>query len=175
MPGLTAVQGDGPIVLSEYDDTKFETEDPVFLADEVDRMKGREASPGLDDDTQAQRLCVLVDDFSEIFATSLAGRRAVDWSPMEVKLKADVHPVQARPRSYTPGQTVFLRSNCRALQRACFVKPVSSAVWIFVLFVKKFGTVHFLMSLDLRAVNHAMLKDERHMPNFDAMLAGIGR
>ena len=80
-------------------------------------------------------------------------------------------PVQSRARRYPPQKQAFLSDTCAGLEGENLVRPIRSAEWVAApLLVPKAPPAMYRMTVDLRPINNATVKDDRPMPNMYTML-----
>lgn len=91
-------------------------------------------------------------------------------SPMKIAFREVATPYLAKPRRYPSRKKAFLAAGCNNLEIRKLVKKVSFADWISgPLSVPKTSSEYFTVT-KLRPSNFSTEKDERPMPNLEAML-----
>ena len=108
------------------------------------------------------------------FSTKLTGRPACAIPPMRIELKPGARASNCKPRRHPPAKQAFIANTCAGLTAEKLVRPVKSADWVASpLLVPKPPPALWRMTIDLRPINHATVKDERPMPNMDTMLLDV--
>ena len=78
--------------------------------------------------------------------------------------------MQSRARRYPPQKQTFLSDTGAGLKGESLARPVRSADWFAApLVVPKAPPAMIGMTVDLRPINNATIKDDRNMPNMDTM------
>ena len=78
--------------------------------------------------------------------------------------------MQSRGRRYKPQKQTFLSDTGAGLKGENLVRPVRSADWFEApLVVPKAPPAMLGMTVDLRPINNATIKDDRNMPKMDTM------
>ena len=113
----------------------------------------------------------LLKEYRSVFSSKLTGRPPCKIDPIRIPLKEGVTPIQSKARRYPPQKQTFLSDTCAGLEGENLVRPVRSAEWVAApLLVPKAPPAMFRMTVDLRPINNATVKDDRPMPNMDTML-----
>ena len=116
----------------------------------------------------------LINEYRSVFSSKLTGRPPCNIDPIRIPIKEGVTPVQSRARRYPPQKQAFLSDTCAGLEGENLVRPIRSAEWVAApLLVPKAPPAMYRMTVDLRPINNATVKDDRPMPNMETMLLDV--
>lgn len=105
----------------------------------------------------------------EIFRIRLGNSPPAKVEPMHIRLDPNCRPVRAKARRYSQEQRKFLDKYVETLQDLDFVVEVTTATWQAApLLVPKKGAAKFRLTVDLRPVNSATIKEDWPMPHVDS-------
>lgn len=106
-----------------------------------------------------------------MICTKFTGGTCCEIPPLIFPSKTGEKSHEANPIRYPPIKHAFLSAFCATLVTEKLVKKFSFADWISapLLFPKK-PSAYFRITIDLRPPTFSTKKDERHMPNKEAML-----
>ncbi len=90
--------------------------------------------------------------------------------PLRVRQRANVQPVKAKARRYSPEQRAFLDKYIAQLIRMGFCEENATADWqeAPLLVPKRASRAKFRLAIDLRPVNSATIKEAWPMPHLDS-------
>ena len=116
----------------------------------------------------------LVNEFTDIWSTSLQAGPPAILPPLVIRLKPDAVPVRVRLRRYSQEQRDFLALFVKTLEEAGMVYRNPSAAWCSApLLVPKPGPAQFRFTVDLRPVNRQTIPCSWPMPHVESELSRL--
>lgn len=113
---------------------------------------------------------MLKDEFREIFRLHLGRSPPAKVPSMKIKIREGAVPVKVKPRRYPPDQRDFLNSHINELVSIGILRPNRKAKWQCAPLIvpKPDSKAKFRLTIDLRPVNSATIKESWPMPNLDS-------
>jgi hypothetical protein len=136
-------------------------------------MVNQAATNGLPPDS-VPALRKLVNDFEDIWSTSLQAGPPAKVPPLVINLRSDAIPVRVRTRCYSQDKRDFLARFVSQLEAAGMVYRNPRAAWCSApLLVPKPGPAQFRFTVDLRPVNNQTVLCSWPMPHVESELARL--
>jgi Reverse transcriptase (RNA-dependent DNA polymerase) len=146
---------------------------PEGISDSFDVMIRQAQQNGLPDGS-VLALGELLNDFADIWSTSLHAGPPAKLPPLVINLKPDAIPVRVRLRRYSQEQRDFLKQFVSQLEAAGLIYRNPRAAWCSApLLVPKPGPAQFRFTVDLRPVNRQTVPCSWPMPHVESELARL--